>query len=125
MKRLLLFMVMMVMGSLLAIGQQLQPKPILFNGVEQNNYQSLDQYFAKNVEQTRAVIWSSNMSTSTGWTVANEASTLSTQWVWAMDTAHASTYFKQYVGPSTYMKSPTAAQGVFYFDGITNLINSI
>lgn len=124
MKRILLFIVMMVLGSLLAIGQQLQPKPILFNGVEQNNYQSLDQYFTKNVEQTRAVIWSSNMSTSSGWTVANEAATLSTQWSWVMDTAHASTYFKQYVGPSSYMLSPTANQGVFYFDGVTSLVNS-
>ncbi len=124
MKKFLSVIILLIISSIITNGQQVSPAPVKFSGIEKNTYQNLDHYFVKNVNQTRAVIWSSNMSSSSGWTVANESGTLSTQWTWIQDTAHASTYFKQYVGSSTYMLSPTANQGVFYFDGITNLVNS-
>ncbi|MFZ4399844.1 MAG: M6 family metalloprotease domain-containing protein [Bacteroidales bacterium] len=72
---------------------------------------------------TISVLWASTMSNTTDWTVTNAANaTLITQWVRLADTSYASVNWKNYVGP--YMYSATPNNGVYYFDGITNLVNA-
>jgi M6 family metalloprotease-like protein len=81
---------------------------------------------AVNVVQSglTSAIWSSTMSNTTDWTVTNASNaTLATQWVRLTDTSYASSFWKLYVGP--YMGSATPMNGVYNFDGITNLVNGI
>ncbi len=71
-----------------------------------------------------AVLWSSTMSNNTEWIVSNASNaTVSTQWVRLADTSLASSSWKYYVG--NYMGSATPLNGVYYFDGVTNLVNGI
>lgn len=85
---------------------------------------TMDQYMSKYTPSTsKAVIFSSEMANTTQWTVSNAAdATISTQLVRLADTSMASSLWKQYVGP--YMGSATPMNGVYYFDGITNLVNA-
>jgi hypothetical protein len=74
-------------------------------------------------KQSQAIIWSSSMSNANQWNVANDASaTLTTSWQWKADTSLVSPDWTTFVGP--YMGSATPMNGIFYFDGITNLINA-
>ncbi len=126
MRKILSVIILFMLGSFITFGQQVTMKPVKFTGIDNNTSQNLDQYLTKNVDQSRATIWSSTLSSATGWTAATEpTSTLSTLWSWIADTSAASTKFKQYVHPDLYMKSPTCTQGLFYFDGITNLVNGV
>lgn len=69
------------------------------------------------------IIWSSDMSNNTQWTVSNAPNAnISTQWTRLADTSMASLFWKQYVG--SFMGSATPMNGVYYFDGITNLVNT-
>ena len=69
------------------------------------------------------IIWSSEMANTTQWTVSNAPNaTISTQWVRLADTSMTSSSWKQYVNSN--MSSPTSMNGVYYFDGITNLVNA-
>ncbi len=125
MKRILSIIILLAISSTLTFGQRTSQKPLKFTGINQNTSQDMGKYFEKNVNQTRATIWSSTMSTAAGWTYANDpAATLATHWTWLSDTSQAATYFKQYVHSGSYMQSPTANQGVWYFDAITNLVNA-
>ncbi len=125
MRKILSVIMLLVISSSITFGQHVPQMPIKFTGIDNNASQNLDQYLVKNVNQTRAVIWSSNMATQSAWTYANDASaTLATHWTWLSDTSQASTYFKQYVHSAAYMQSPTANNGVWYFDAITNLVNA-
>ena len=120
MKRILSVFILLAISSSLTFGQHVQqPKKTV--GLDQN----MDQYFVKNTNQIRSAFWSSNMSTASDWTYKNDPSaTLATHWTWISDTSQASAYFKEYVHSGSYMQSPTANQGVWYFDGITNLVTS-
>jgi hypothetical protein len=69
------------------------------------------------------LIWSSEMANTTQWTVSNAPNaTISTQWVRLADTSMTSSSWKQYVNYN--MGSATPMNGVYYFDGITNLVNA-
>ncbi len=130
MKKFLSFIVLLAISSTLSFGQNLSVKPSTIQSVnadDANEAQNLEQYFNKNlVSNTKVVsIWSSNMATAGDWIVAkiaNQNANITNTWEWKADTASFSVNWNNYVGP--YMGSATPMQGVFYFDGITNLINA-
>ncbi|MFZ4401077.1 MAG: T9SS type A sorting domain-containing protein [Bacteroidales bacterium] len=126
MRKLLSFIVLLVISSTLSFGQNLTVKPTTVRLDQKNDNQNLEQYFNKNVvSDSKVTIWSSNMSNASQWVAAklpSQEAIIANTWEWKSDTSQFSTYFKQYVGP--YMGSTTPMQGVFYFDGISNLIAS-
>jgi len=124
MKKLLSFIVILSLGITISIGQNIKPEKI--SPVLQKEAQGMDQYMSKYApSSTKAVIWSSSMSNTTDWTVTQGTDqTLSTNWVRIADTSLASAKWKQYVGVSQ-MAGSTCTNGVYYFDGITNLVNGV
>jgi len=91
----------------------------------ENTNQTMSDANTHNSKQSQSIIWSSTMNIASQWTVANEINSTIGNWAWISDTSFASPKFKLYVNPSQNMKSPTANNGLFYFDGITSLSNAI
>ncbi len=122
MRKFLSLIVLLSISSMFSFGQNYSVKPQRLRQADEAK--TMDQYMSKYTPSTsKAVIFSSEMANTTQWTVSNAAdATISTQWVRLADTSMASSLWKQYVGP--YMGSATPMNGVFYFDGITNLVNA-
>ncbi|MFZ4401991.1 MAG: T9SS type A sorting domain-containing protein [Bacteroidales bacterium] len=117
---------LLLISNFLIFGQTLTVKPSTIQTVNAEEIQNQSENFnKKQVSNSKAIIWSSNMATASQWTVtklADQSANIVNSWEWKADTAALSTFWKFYVGP--YMGSTTPMQGVFYFDGITNLVNS-
>ena len=129
MRKILSFIVLLIISSTLSFGQNLGVMPANIQSAKADLPQNLDQYFNKHVSSnSKAMIWSSTMTDPLDWVAAKmpdqEAAIVNT-WEWKSDTSNLSTLFKQYVHPDLYMQSPTCTSGLFFFDGITNLINGI
>lgn len=128
MRKKLSFIAMLFISITLSFGQNLSVKPsIVESGKAEKagNYSYLNNSMVLN---SKALIWSSTMTDPTDWVTAkmpDQEATITNTWEWKSDTASLSTLFKQYVHPDSYMQSPTCTSGLFYFDGITNLINQI
>lgn len=122
MRKFLSLIVLLSISSMFSFGQNYSVKPQRL--MQADEAKTMDQYMSKYTPSTsKAVIFSSEMANTTQWTVSNAAdATISTQWVRLADTSMASSLWKQYVGP--YMGSATPMNGVYYFDGITNLVNA-
>ncbi len=125
MKKFLSILTMLVLSTLFTFGQGIGNKPLSISPIQEGENQGLEQYFSKiTPKSTKAVIWSSTMSNTTDWTVTNAPdATINTQWVRIPDTSAISANWRQYVGP--FMGSATPMNGVYYFDGITNLVNGV
>jgi hypothetical protein len=125
MKKILSVLTLFFVSILFTFGQGIGTRPSAISPIQENESQGLEQYFSKiTPKSTKAVIWSSTMSNTTDWTVTNAPdATISTQWVRIPDTSAVSAKWRQYVGP--YMGSATPMNGVYYFDGITNLVNGV
>lgn len=123
MKKLLSLIVLLAISSVLSFGQNYSVKSTGIKLVQDKEAQGMDQYMSKYApSSTKAIIWSSEMSNTTDWTVSNASdATISTMWTRLADTSAASANWKDYVGP--YMGSATPMNGVYYFEGISNLIN--
>ncbi|MFZ4740180.1 MAG: T9SS type A sorting domain-containing protein [Bacteroidales bacterium] len=124
MRKFLSIVVLLAISSTLSFGQNLTVKPSTVRPDQKGENQTLEQYFNKNVvSSSKASIWSSNMSNASDWNVvklADQSANITNTWTWKADTSQFSANWKSYVGP--YMGSNSPMQGVFYFDGITNLI---
>jgi hypothetical protein len=126
MKKNLSLIVLLFLCNFLSFGQQLSVKPSLITTVNTaENQKYVLNSKQKTISNSKVSIWSSNMLNPSQWVVAklgDQSSNITNQWEWKTDTSGFSTNWINYVGP--YMGSATPMQGVFYFDGITNLVNS-
>jgi hypothetical protein len=127
MRKILFFIVLLILCSTQSYEQNLSVKPSTPQTLKADEVQNLDYYLMKNqTTNTKALIWSSTMTDPSDWVAAKmpdqDASILNT-WEWKADTSLLSPLFKQYVHPDSYMNSATCTSGLYYFDGITNLIN--
>ncbi len=125
MRKILSFIVLLVISSTLSFGQNLSVISSTVRLDQKDENQNLEQYFNKSLGSNAKTtsIWYSNMATASQWVtakLADQSSNILTSWAWKSDTSQFSTYWKQYVGP--YMGSTSPMQGVFYFDGISNLV---
>jgi hypothetical protein len=127
MKKILSFIVLLAISSMLSFGQNNTVQLKANEQITENSYESLNSYLSKYVaisNSKAAPFWTSDMSNTTDWTVTNASNaTIATMWTRLADTSMASAKWKQYVGP--YMGSSTPMNGVYYFDGITNLVGGI
>ncbi len=126
MKKFIFFIVLLVFSNTLGFGQQLTVKPSKYHLNQYDEALSLDQYLSKNiVSNTKASIWYSSMANASDWVAAklpSQAANITNTWEWKADTGSFSLNWDNYVGP--YMGSTTPMAGVFYFEGITNLITA-
>jgi hypothetical protein len=124
MKKFLSFIVLLSISSFLSFGQTISVKPTSIKLLHEDEAQNMAQYMSKYApSSTKAIIWSSEMTNTTEWAVSNASdATISTMWTRLADTSAASVNWKNYVGP--YMGSATPMNGVYYFEGISNLINA-
>ncbi|MCX6230453.1 MAG: T9SS type A sorting domain-containing protein [Bacteroidetes bacterium] len=126
MKKNLSVIALLLICNFISFGQDLTVKPSFVSIANTQEKQGFDQDFKqKMVSKTKAVIWSSNMLNASQWVaakLADQSSTITNQWEWIADTSAFSYYWKYYVG--SLMGSATPMQGVFYFDGITNILNA-
>ncbi|MFZ4401990.1 MAG: hypothetical protein ACOYO1_18315, partial [Bacteroidales bacterium] len=117
---------LLLISNLLIFGQTLTVKPATIKTVNAEEIQNQSENFnKKQVSNSKAIIWTSNMATASQWTVAklaDHSANIVNSWEWKADTSAFSAYWKAYVGP--YMGSATPLQGVFYFEGITNLVSA-
>ena len=126
MRKFLSIIVLLAISTTLSFGQNLTVKPSTHRLDLKGENQNLEQYFDKNVvSDSKVTIWSSNMSNASQWVAVklpSQEAIIANTWEWKSDTSQFSTNWKNYVGP--YMSSTTPMQGVFYFDGISNLLAS-
>ncbi|MFZ4398440.1 MAG: T9SS type A sorting domain-containing protein [Bacteroidales bacterium] len=124
MKTFRLFMVLLVISNTLSFGQNLSVKPYASQSVKADEVQNLDQYLIKNAtSNTKISIWSDNFADTANWTIYKKNGTIG-NWALISDTGAASEAWK-FFWNSDNMNSPTANQGVAYFDGIYQFVNHI
>ncbi len=125
MRKFLSLIVLLSISSMLSFGQKqtflLENKKSL----KENNYENFDGYLSKNVKSTykSTPIWSDNFANSSNWTINKQPGTIG-NWAVISDTGAASTAWKNFWSDEN-IKSPTANQGVAYFDGIYQFVNQI
>ncbi|MCX6232583.1 MAG: T9SS type A sorting domain-containing protein [Bacteroidetes bacterium] len=126
MKKFLSFIVLLAISGTLSFGQTVNVKPTTIRQFQEGEYQGLEQYFNKNVvTNSKATIWLSNMATASQWVAAklsDQSANITNTWQWIADTNSFSSTWVSYMGKG--VRSNTPAQGLFYFDAITNLAGS-
>jgi hypothetical protein len=124
MKKITFFIVVLALSSIFCVGQNLSVKPSSVESAKADEAQNLDEYLNKNMSSNaKLCIWSDNFSNPSKWTICKTPGTIG-NWAVISDTAAASSAWKNFWGPDN-MNSPTANQGVAYFDGIYQFVNNI
>ncbi|MFZ4401078.1 MAG: T9SS type A sorting domain-containing protein [Bacteroidales bacterium] len=122
MKKLLSFILLLSISSMMSFGQNLSTKPttkVLINSDESQNH---GKYFNKtDMPDSKASIWTSSMSTASSWVASyGSGSTINIPWTWISDTGAAAPLFKEYVYPNPpFMNGTTCTTGLFYIDANT------
>ncbi|MEI6696855.1 MAG: T9SS type A sorting domain-containing protein [Bacteroidota bacterium] len=124
MKKFIFFSVLLTICSTLSLGQNVGVKPFPFQTFQSNASKNLQEYLNENVgSNTKVSIWSDNFADTAKWVIHKNPETIG-NWAIISDTAAASSAWKNFWGADN-MNSPTANQGVAYFDGIYQFVNNI
>ncbi len=124
MKKFTFFSVLLAISSTLSLGQNVSVKPSTFQSFQSSGPKNLQEYLNENVvSNTKVSIWSDNFADTAKWVIYKIPETIG-NWAIISDTAAASSAWKNFWGADN-MNSPTANQGVAYFDGIYQFVNNI